>query len=232
MAITETWLNPTQNSSEFLDKRYKAFRKDRHHSSINKERGGGVLIAIKSQIEAEQITSIEMNDLEAVCVRIKQLDCHVYVYCLYIQPSAAMNVYMMHLAAIDSIEKQRAVNDIGLYCGDWNLPCVKWIVDDESYTMLPMIGDSESAKSTIAKHVTSQLLDNGLFQICNFKNANDNVLDLFYTNMPELALMEHADVPLIPNQIADKSHVQSVCTIECEPKPNVSDMISAQILMQ
>lgn len=41
--------------------------------------------------------------------------------------------------------------------------------------------------------------------------------------------MEHADVPLIPNQIADKSHVQSVCTIECEPKPNVSDMISAPI---
>lgn len=48
-------------------------------------------------------------------------------------------------------------------------------------------------------------------------NNKGNVLDLCYTNMPELAVVEKADINLIPDNIADKAHTQLSITIECEP---------------
>lgn len=177
----------------------------------------------------EQIITNEMIDLEAVCVRMKLSDSYIFIHCVYIQPSSSMNTYMAHLSAIDSIEKQRNERDIGVYCGDWNLPEVNWIEDEDSYSYLPIIGDSENAKSTISRHVTTHMLDTGLFQICDFKNTSNNVLDLCYTNMPELAIMERSLIPLIPNSKSDKSHTQSVCLIECQPKALKLNSISTPV---
>lgn len=72
--------------------------------------------------------------------------------------------------------------------------------------------------SIVARKFTSDMINNNLFQICNLQNIINNVLDLVYTNMPELAIVEKADLLLIPESIADKAHVQMVCTIECAPK--------------
>lgn len=62
--MAETWLSPGQSEYEFMDKIYKVYRKDRARS------GGGVLIAIKNEIDCEQYLTNEMNDLEAICIKI------------------------------------------------------------------------------------------------------------------------------------------------------------------
>ncbi|XP_031636844.1 uncharacterized protein LOC116349505 [Contarinia nasturtii] len=166
-----------------------------------------------------------MAGLESICVKISLSDCFIYIYCLYVQPSSMdKDIYEKHMLAIKSIEKIRTDKDIVLYCGDWNLPEVRWIQNDDGVSFLPIIGDSMSNKAIISRRVTTTLLEIGLSQICNFENRSSNVLDLFYTNMPELTIMNHAEILLIPDEISDKAHIQSVCTIECQPKTFIRDV--------
>lgn len=217
IVLTETWLQPSQNASEFLSDNYKSYRKDRLDSDLIASHGGGVLIAINSKLNSEQIITPEMSSLECVCAKITLSDCCLFIFCSYIQPNASFETYCEHLTAIKSIDNLRP-NDIIMVCGDFNLPNVQWLVnDDDDTSFMPIIGDSQSVKSNIARHITTELLDMGLLQISNIINANGNVLDLFYTNMPELAVIEKADFLLIPDNKSDKAHVQTMITIECQP---------------
>lgn len=61
--------------------------------------------------------------------------------------------------------------------------------------------------------------------MCNLKNYAGNVLDLVYTNMPELVSIEKADITLFPDIYRDRAHNAILCTVECEPSrfhPNVN----------
>lgn len=53
ISITETWLNAGHNNNEFFSSKYRVFRKDRCDSSIGTDRGGGVLIAVRMEIDCE-----------------------------------------------------------------------------------------------------------------------------------------------------------------------------------
>lgn len=216
IALSETWLSKDQCDSEFLDKKYKSFRKDRSDSDVDAERGGGVLIALKNEIDCDQNCNPEMIGLEAVCVKVNLSDCALFVYCLYVQPSAPHEIYEKHLNAIDNIERNH--NDIILILGDWNLPIINWIPNDESCDFLPVIGESQSEEAIEARRVTEFMLERGLLQVCDLKNKSQNVLDLIFTNMPELTLVQKSDMPLIPEIKQDVAHVPMTCFIECQPK--------------
>lgn len=68
--LTETWLSETKFSAEFFDPKFTVYRKDRHSSMIQEEKGGGVLIAINSKYDSEIISIGELESLEAICVKI------------------------------------------------------------------------------------------------------------------------------------------------------------------
>lgn len=116
IALTETWLDPSQKESEFLDKKYKSFRKDRSESAVESNRGGGVLFAIKKEIECEAVCTPEMDELEAVGIKIKLSNGYLFVICLYIQPSSNLAIYKKYLRRIDSIQCMR--NDQMIILGD------------------------------------------------------------------------------------------------------------------
>lgn len=120
--------------------------------------------------------------------------------------------------AIKSIEKLRSPSDIVMYCGDWNMPVINWMESDDETHFIPLIGESQSMVANIANYVTNEMIEMGLLQIGNFKNNKGNVLDLFFSNMPELCCIEKASINLIPNDVSDKAHTQALCTIECQPK--------------
>ncbi|XP_031629635.1 uncharacterized protein LOC116344914 [Contarinia nasturtii] len=174
---------------------------------MNEENEGGVLIALKSELDGEEFKTQEMSNLEA--------------------PRSPLEIYENHLKAINSIEKVRSVKDIVLYCGDWNLPEIKWHINDDGLSFLPILGESESQRAVIARIISNKLLEMGLSQLCDFENVSGNVLDLFYTNMPELACMERADIKLIPDLMSDKAHVQTMCVLECQPKVYVPECTDA-----
>lgn len=215
IVLNETWLSPDQKDCEFLDKQYKAYRKDRAQSNITETRGGGVLIAVLNKIECEEIKTPEMLNLEAVCIKISLPKGFLFIYSAYIQPSSSSTVYDDHFTAIKSIQYSKS--DQILITGDFNLATCKWQPNDDGFDYIPIIGESESRNATTARKFTSAMLENDLFQICNIPNKSNNVLDLIYTNIPEISLAEKADILLIPDSISDKAHNQIMCTIECQP---------------
>lgn len=78
---------------------------------------------------------------------------------------------------------------------------------------IPLLGNSESQQANIARTFTSSLIDCGLFQMSDLKNKYNNVLDLVYTNMPELFVVSPTDLPLIPDALQDVAHVQTADTL-------------------
>ena len=64
IAGSETWLNPNIYNSEIFNNNYNIFRKDRPDNY------GGVLLAIKSNIIAEEITTQSNSNIESVFCKI------------------------------------------------------------------------------------------------------------------------------------------------------------------
>lgn len=217
IALTETWLDNSIKNSEFLSDLYTVYRKDRSNTSIKNKLGGGVLLAIRAEIECVEYTNDDMRDLEAVCIRIPLSSSSIFIYCLYIQCSGSIELYQAHLKAIKTLRTDADTNDDITILGDWNFgSAASWEANDMGYDFIPKIHTSK-AKTNIARESTISLMDDGFFQMTDIGNNVGNVLDLVYTNSPELVVVNKADFLLLPPTKSDKSHVPLMCTIECSP---------------
>lgn len=159
-----------------------------------------------------------MIDLEAVCVKFPLNRGNLFKYCLYIQPGAKNEIYEAHTKAISTLVSQLSVHDVVSIEGDFNLPAAHWVENDDNFDYLPIIGESTNERASIARFVTTELMDIGLFQLNNVPNCSGNVLDLVYTNCPELVAVNLAFNRLISIQASDKAHNPLDITIECDPK--------------
>lgn len=176
------------------------------------------MIAVKSNIISEEYENDEMIGLEANCVRIPLASGFLYVYSLYIQPSAHIDIYRSHIKAIRGLISDKNKNDFIKIAGDFNLAdTTDWIENDSGFDYIPVIGESMSQKAIIARHVTSEMMDMGLFQISTFSGPRGNVLDLVYTNIPELSVVANADFRMLPEEKSDDCHIPIMCTIDCAP---------------
>lgn len=218
ITLTETWLNPTtDNNQEFMDSNYEVFRKDRMNaSSIKEKSGGGVLIAVKRTLECELVNMPELSTIESICVKIKSSKSATFVYCTYIQPSADFSMYVRHMKAISAIRGNVNHNDNIVILGDFNLPIIKWMPNNDGFDMIPLVGESQSTRANIGRMVLQSASENELFQMSNFENHSHNVLDLIFVNSPESTLVEKAAIFLIPEDKLDKAHVPLVCFVETE----------------
>lgn len=79
---SESWLDHTINSLEFMSTKYIVYRKDRESSAISAKRGGGVFVAVQSYIKTEEYINDQMKDLETIYVKIPSLSGDIYVYLL------------------------------------------------------------------------------------------------------------------------------------------------------
>lgn len=231
IVLFETWLKKNKFSAEFFDPRFIVYRKDRCDSNIDASKGGGVLIAIDSKYDSDIVSVPELEHLEAICVKVhlRSSNTHLFIYALYIQYGSSEAVYLSHLKAITAAHAMIKHGDIFIAIGDFNMPAAKWSANEDGFDYLPLIGTSESEQANIARTMTSSLLDCGLFQMSDLMNKYGNVLDLAYTNMPELFIVSRADLPLIPESMQDDAHVQTQCTIECEPSAYISPSSSEMI---
>ena len=97
IVFTETWLNPSIYNTEIFFSTYSIFRRDRDG------KGGGVLIAVKTDLFAEVISlpsSIAAYNIEFISVRII-FQCKTYfITCSYIPPQSDVNIYTYHVEAI------------------------------------------------------------------------------------------------------------------------------------
>lgn len=96
-AITETWCDNSVHDSELCDPRYQLFRRDRDLTATKKTRGGGVLLAVKSEVFAEKVDAVSTQGIEALFVRLYLDYKSVLVCVVYFSPGSTAETYSSFL---------------------------------------------------------------------------------------------------------------------------------------
>ena len=173
IALAETWLDGDINDCELFSNKYVVYRTDRNERNSSKKRGGGVLIAVRSDIKS-RLLNIAAPELEEVWVTIQFGKINYCLGTVYIQPSMDSSVYAAHLETVE-----RACNhcDKIMVLGDFNLPQIQWSIAEDYIGLLP--GNVKSDSEII-------LCDNmafyGMSQFNMVGNSNGNILDLCFCN--------------------------------------------------
>ena len=118
---TETWLNKNISSSEIFSPDFSVHRKDRE------DEYGGVLIAVKSNLQHEPI---QCNDaIEAKFIKITNVDKHcLIVGSVYRPPNSSLEYMEALCSAIETIVFAN-MNATVWFGGDFNLPDINWACD-------------------------------------------------------------------------------------------------------
>lgn len=82
IVITETWIKNISNL-EMFDEGFDVYRCDRSSENSDKERGGGVLVAVSSKLYSGPVIIQGFDFLEYVCLKILHHGHFIYIYSLY-----------------------------------------------------------------------------------------------------------------------------------------------------
>ena len=169
ICICETWLNESVLSSELLPG-YSIFRCDR----VGKI-GGGVLVAIKSNIRAIRRIDLEREDVELVVVEFTtQCNKTTILYTFYRPPNSCPDV-IQHLNT--SLQSNPESSNI-ILIGDFNLPAIDWSLNQQT----PATNGGQLEES-----FCDLIEDNFLQQYISGSTHKDgNKLDLLLCNCPEI----------------------------------------------
>ena len=200
LIITETKIDDTVHTSEFLPSNFKAFRRDRTR------RGGGVLIAVKEQFAANELPLHDV-DGQIVWVRVEPLkhNSPLIIGAFYRTPSERevnrLNQLEKSLDQIYEITKNNESSTI-ILGGDFNVGDINW----DSLTV--------SNASNNKAHCTKTLEIMAHFHIEQMQRQPtrlDNTLDIWLTNKPSLVrqcnsipgISDH-DIVLTDSDLKDK----------------------------
>lgn len=163
IALTETWFRDSHRTSEYFNSTYMVHRCDRNANNSSLSKGGGVVIASKLSLHCERLLQNEYLNLEFVCVKYQLEYQLVIIYCLYIPPNSALEIYRSHLDAIKSISQE--LNAKVIILGDFNLPEIKWILSEANDQYVPV-----NIRSEEAVHTCDSLARYGFSQMNNIPN--------------------------------------------------------------
>lgn len=183
ICLSETWLHENIFSAELFDSRYSVYRCDRNYSECGNVLGGGVLIAIKSNIlirssstyidtYAAEIIKVSIFSNTAPCTRM------LHILCCYF-PQGSMH-YDTLCDFFDRISEEilRNSNDNYLIVGDFNIPSAQWTdMDGNSHLSMVGVGDK------FAYSLSNFLNFSNLKQFNKIRNINGRLLDLIFTDM-------------------------------------------------
>ncbi|XP_055915863.1 uncharacterized protein LOC129948821 [Eupeodes corollae] len=203
--LTETWLTSNQFTSELFDlSNYTVFRKDRCNLLTGMEKGGGILIAIRSSLSCKQVNLLSNNNISEAKIDIDQLivallfnnNIEVFVMLSYIPPRSSLEVYNIHFNNCKNILENLNNFQHVICIGDFNQGNINWILDlDEKY-FVPYNVNSEIEESIIDFYSQFDLI-----QINSFVNDNLRLLDLVFVDKEFFIVIEKSDLPLIQNSI-------------------------------
>lgn len=169
--LSETWLTPDIADSEVFSDSFNVYRKDRNVQTSDKQRGGGVLIAVRSGHESFQIT-VDAGNVEHVFVRVDINRVKFIFGCVYIPPKSSSQMYYCHAQAVKTI-MEKYVNDNVIIFGDYNMPNLVWNCN----TMLVSNICNESEKL-----ICDEFSLLGLSQLNFNYNMYNSLLDLCFSN--------------------------------------------------
>lgn len=133
IVITESWLQDDILDRELCDNRYVVFRVDRNLSATGKCMGGGIVIFVRTEMDAYLNSDWSSLSVESQCITISAcvigstVDLHIITS--YIPPDENLS-YRVDCFRRHTVQFMNKYNhDNFLILGDFNLPCIDWSDD-------------------------------------------------------------------------------------------------------
>lgn len=123
IALTETNLQPSINTSELFPDTFNVYRCDRDLEATGKQGGGGVLMAVSKNILSTRLNNLQINinGCEYVWVKITNNKGKIfYVSVVYFRPRSPLGVYQAYYDFLQQIDF--SANSYVVILGDFNLP--------------------------------------------------------------------------------------------------------------
>ena len=173
MVITETKLDNTKSPSEFLPKNYEV-PAHRNHSS----HGGGVLIATKRGIVADEVPLKASENGEIVCTKIAIAKAIPLYICAFYRPPSdptdSLSNLQSALEELAELTKNSPKSSV-IVAGDFNARDIDWKM---------LAPTQECKKKGLCNDLITILGEAGLHQMQRECTRDDAILDLFCTNNP------------------------------------------------
>jgi len=187
--LTETWLSNDINNAELNFSGYTIFRCDRSIHSSNFSRGGGVLIAVRNNLRPQLIPTGVQN-FEQLFVRISVTnELSALISVVYIPPNANLSLYDTYTKSVD-LTWESSNCDLGLFCGDFNLPGTSWSSTNQGLLFSGTINDKSSL-------IGDQFISMDFLQLNSIHNSSGSLLDLIFANKKSISV-DVAPVSLVP----------------------------------
>lgn len=209
--ISETWLLNDVLDSELFDSNWSVYRRDRFESTTA---GGGVILAIRNAIPNSRVDFDVPSEIDQVWAKLLIHEKSIYLSCIYIPPSSPNELFDAHLEAIDRVLNLLDVHDNVFIAGDFNIPNLKWLPDDENSNVLIPSGTDES-EIKVADHMSL----NDLRQVSCVANDNSRHLDLIFTDQYDGVLVSAASVTLCRRFLNTRHHKAIEMTVLIHDSP-------------
>ena len=202
--LTETWLHFDIADNEFIDTRYKVFRKDRDRKGSGRRDGGGALVAVRRELHVSELTGTCAGTLldtplslsiDLLMLELRIDDTYYFISAIYIPPGQSYDTYYSFLCLLEN----RILNMSNYYnnffiVGDFNMPNIEWTRDSSVSQLHPVIDHSPCLSYSTFLNFMSAV---GGFQLNGLRNKNSSILDFFITNETNCNLLSVA-TSLVP----------------------------------
>ncbi|CAG9795435.1 unnamed protein product [Diatraea saccharalis] len=207
----ESWLNDSFYDSEYFDRRYETFRCDRDMAASGCSRGGGLVIAVRSELfptarlewcappPADELwVSIPLrgrcNHSVATCRSYDVIPSYLHLACVYVphgtrHESQLNSFYDRTVEIINSNS-----NDIFILLGDYNISSADWVPDTEYGGMTIWPSDNSLVS------LTSDFMNLSFLQQYNhIINYNNRLLDLVFCSVR--CCINMVNMPLVNSRL-------------------------------
>lgn len=217
LCLTETWITSDHNINQFVPSIFVSYCTNRNNMNSEYGRGGGVAILVNRKLKSVRLNNYENDQVECVCVKLSTGETSFIVFLAYVPPYSGSDVFDKHVTCIQNILSSEKCPIIVV--GDFNLSKVRWERSNDGEFYLPF--DIPTSKRDIYDRFINKMMLLSLFQVCNVKNAHDNVLDLvfscdynkIYISSPRIAITEIDRI--------DKAHPPLEIMVDCsKPRRN------------
>lgn len=170
--LTETNLASDVDSSELGIHGYSIYRKDRSSLTSSKESGGGVLIAVRSDIPSMAVRC-SISNVELLFVSVNIPGKKLLVGGVYIPPSSNADLYSDFCDATDEVCSSMPADTIVVIAGDFNQPDTDWEAMDRPV-------------SVSSRFLMELAQFQGLTQINTIRNSRGVYLDLVFSSLKDM----------------------------------------------
>ncbi|KAJ8685249.1 hypothetical protein QAD02_021042 [Eretmocerus hayati] len=206
MIFTETWLHPKLQNTQLRLNGYNVYRQDRSEDIDSDVPGGGVLIAIDSNITSTLYHSKNNQGCEQVYVKMNLNGKQLLIGSAYHPTTALPSSYVTHIRSLHMITGTLPGCDMLLF-GDLNLRNIIWLHDPDLRYKITKY--AEPRKLTSADILLNAMSFLNLRQNFPNKTCEGYTLDLLFSNVSPVSRLD-VDDPILPIDVHHPPHYFSV----------------------